>query len=203
MAEGCLAGGIASYIEDGVKAAGECSSAVHTTSADEFQADEKGNVQVDPRHLATPHDRTIPSTSQHTISAYSALRFATLSSLPPDTKAPLLIMQISHAGLQSSSTIGGSRLPWVPAIGSSSMRPDTGNSWAGKVVGRTLWPTKSRQIVDFAEWEGIVQKFVDAAVVAEKAGWEGVQVHSAHGYLLAEYLSPLVGPLTPSRGTPS
>ncbi|KAI9635074.1 uncharacterized protein MKK02DRAFT_24991 [Dioszegia hungarica] len=153
-----------------------------------------GNVQVDPRHLATPHDRTIPSTSQHTISAYSALRFATLSSLPPDTKAPLLIMQISHAGLQSSSTIGASRLPWVPAIGPSSMRPNTGNSWAGKVVGRTLWPTKSRQIVDFAEWEGIVQKFVDAAVVAEKAGWEGVQVHSAHGYLLAEYLSPLTNP---------
>lgn len=34
--------------------------------------------------------------------------------------------------------------------------------------------------------------FVDAAVVAERAGWEGAQVHSAHGYLLAEYLSPLV-----------
>jgi 2,4-dienoyl-CoA reductase-like NADH-dependent reductase (Old Yellow Enzyme family) len=34
--------------------------------------------------------------------------------------------------------------------------------------------------------------FVGSAKLVEKAGWDGVQIHSAHGYLLAEFLSPLV-----------
>ena len=42
------------------------------------------------------------------------------------------------------------------------------------------------------EWLGIVENFVKTAKMAEEAGWNGVEVHSAHGYLLAEYLSPLV-----------
>lgn len=149
-------------------------------------------MQVDPKHLATPHDRTLPDTSQRTISAYSALRFAAISSLPADAAPPMMIMQISHGGLQSSSVIGLSRMPWEPAIAPCSSRPETGDSWYGRLAGRLLWPIPSRKIVDFREWEAIVQRFVNAAVVAEKAGWEGVQVHSAHGYLLAEYLSPLV-----------
>jgi hypothetical protein len=55
-----------------------------------------------------------------------------------------------------------------------------------------MWPVISRQIVDFDEWEEIVQMFIQAAVTVQKAGYDGVQLHSAHGYLLAEYLSPLV-----------
>lgn len=154
--------------------------------------DAEGNVQVDPRHLATPHDRTIATTSQDTVFAYSQLREATLSAVPPKTARPLMIMQISHPGLQSSAMVNGSRPPWVASIGPTSARPDTGKSVTGWLVGRLVWPIKSRQVVDVKEWLAIVRMFVDAAVVAEKAGWEGVQVHSAHGYLLAEYISPLV-----------
>jgi hypothetical protein len=62
----------------------------------------------------------------------------------------------------------------------------------GWLWARIMWPVPSRQIVDFDEWEDIVQMFVQAAITVEKAGYDGVQVHSAHGYLLAEYLSPLV-----------
>lgn len=66
---------------------------------------------------------------------------------------------------------------------------------AGWIWGRAMWPVTSRQIVDFDEWEAIAQMFVDAAVTVQKAGYDGVQIHSAHGYLLAEYLSPLVSDL--------
>ena len=38
----------------------------------------------------------------------------------------------------------------------------------------------------------IVQQFVVAAKGMEEAGWDGVQLHAAHGYLLAEWMSPLV-----------
>jgi hypothetical protein len=49
--------------------------------------------------------------------------------------------------------------------------------------------------VGVEEWEEIVGLFVSGSEIAEQAGWGGVQVHAAHGYLLAEYLSPLVSSL--------
>lgn len=146
---------------------------------------------MDEKHLATPHDRTIPDTPA-SVEAYTALLTSILSNVPSNASPPVCLIQISHAGLQSSSTINFSRSPFTPAIGPCSARPDTGSSTLGWVVGRTVWPTPSREIIDFDEWLEIVEKFVGAAKVAEEAGWDGVQIHSAHGYLLAEYLSPLV-----------
>ncbi len=151
-----------------------------------------GNVQVDPQYLATPHDRTIPDSSPATVASYSHLNSVILTSVPPGSSEPLTLIQLSHAGLQSSSTINFSRPPWVRAVAPCSARPDTGTSAWGWILGRVIWPRKSRRITDFDEWLEIVERFVTAAKVVEEAGWSGVQVHSAHGYLLAEYLSPLV-----------
>src|SRR5262249_42663702 len=38
--------------------------------------------------------------------------------------------------------------------------------------------------------EEIVQRFGRSAAIAKKAGFSGVQIHGAHGYLVSQFLSP-------------
>ena len=38
--------------------------------------------------------------------------------------------------------------------------------------------------------ENIIALFVDASVRAEKAGYDGVQIHAAHGFFLSRFISP-------------
>jgi len=50
------------------------------------------------------------------------------------------------------------------------------------------------------EVEQLVEDFVAAAVRSEQAGFEGVEVHGAHGYILAQFLSPEINKRTDRYG---
>lgn len=47
-----------------------------------------------------------------------------------------------------------------------------------------------RELTD-NEIKGLIARFAESARICEKAGFAGVQIHGAHGYLVSEFLSPL------------
>ena len=50
------------------------------------------------------------------------------------------------------------------------------------------------------EIKEIVNKFKEAAIRVKKAGFDGVEIHSAHGFLLNQFLSPLTNKRTDEYG---
>ena len=48
--------------------------------------------------------------------------------------------------------------------------------------------------------QGVIAGFVHVAEYLEKAGFDGIQLHSAHGYLLSQFLSPTTNKRTDEYG---
>lgn len=92
------------------------------------------------------------------------------------------IMQINHAGSATTREITGSD----PVAPSAIAHPrNTG------VIPREL---ASEEI------DGIIDSFANAAVRVKKSGFDGVEIHSAHGYLLSQFFSPYSNKRTDEYG---
>jgi 2,4-dienoyl-CoA reductase-like NADH-dependent reductase (Old Yellow Enzyme family) len=94
-------------------------------------------------------------------------------------------MQINHPGRQVQAQMPG--VVWAPsAVGVD----------LGKHTKRFGHPVAMTPEQIYAT----VQRFALAAVGAERAGFDGVEVHAAHGYLLSQFLSPLSNQRTDQWG---
>ena len=60
-----------------------------------------------------------------------------------------------------------------------------------KVGGMSSMFKKPRALEDF-EIKEIINRFGNTAAILKEAGFTGVQIHRAHGYLVSQFLSPLV-----------
>lgn len=127
-----------------------------------------GNVQIDRDHLERPGNVIIEGPQDE--AALAGLRAMARAGTRSGCH---LWMQISHAGRQTQVTVNPHpKAPSAVAVG-----------LPGKQFGVPEALTEA-EILD------LVERFGHAAEVAKEAGFTGVQIHAAHGYLLSQFLSP-------------
>jgi 2,4-dienoyl-CoA reductase-like NADH-dependent reductase (Old Yellow Enzyme family) len=97
-------------------------------------------------------------------------------------KGGRIIIQLSHAGNYASPLLTDER-PLVPSY----------------VEGVTKKSSREMTPKDILH---VVKSFGEAGLRARKAGFDGVQIHAAHGYLLSQFLSPLFNRRSDEYGGP-
>jgi 2,4-dienoyl-CoA reductase-like NADH-dependent reductase (Old Yellow Enzyme family) len=127
-----------------------------------------GNVMIDRRALTGPG--TIALEADTPLDAFKAWARAARAG------GAQAWMQISHPGRQVMANMGG--LAWAP----SAVALDMGKH------SKMFAQPRAMDEADIAE---VIERFAATAQAAEQAGFTGVQIHAAHGYLLSQFLSPL------------
>lgn len=132
-----------------------------------------GNLMVDRRYLE--RSRNIVADAHLDVERLRRVREAAASSP--------LIAQLNHPGRQTNRFLAGR--PVAPSA-----------SDAVPMFGLFARP----RALTATEIEAIVEGFGTAAGRCRDAGLDGVQIHAAHGYLLAQFLSPHVNRRTDAWG---
>jgi 2,4-dienoyl-CoA reductase-like NADH-dependent reductase (Old Yellow Enzyme family) len=92
-----------------------------------------------------------------------------------------VICQLAHGGLQTTSSVTG-----MDVVAPSEYRSK-------------VYRNHARELSE-AEIKEIISSFAKAAKRSKEAGFDGVQFHCAHGYLLSEFLSPFTNKRTDKWG---
>ncbi len=102
-------------------------------------------------------------------------------------------IQLAHAGRKASTP-----RPWEPG----GFVPESQGGW--KPVAPSAIPFSDTYAkpaaLDAAGIQKVIKDFTAAAARALQAGFKVIEIHSAHGYLLHEFLSPLANQRTDSYG---
>jgi NADH:flavin oxidoreductases, Old Yellow Enzyme family len=93
----------------------------------------------------------------------------------------LIFAQLHHGGATSNPVLSGR----------TSIAPSNIPAAPGGAVPRPM--TKE-------DIERVQQKFIDAAVRAKKAGYDGIELHGAHSYLIGQFFSPYYNKRTDEYG---
>ncbi|MED7931912.1 HisA/HisF-related TIM barrel protein [Nonomuraea sp. LP-02] len=135
-----------------------------------------GNVMVDARAMTGPAGVVLDARAP--LQPFAAWAAAARSG------GAAAWMQLNHPGRQVRADLGG--VAWSP-----SAVPISGTGGFARPVA-----------MDDDDIRAVIAMFASAAARAIEAGFTGVQIHAAHGYLLSQFLSPLVNRRTDRWGGP-
>ncbi len=124
-----------------------------------------GNTPVDRMHLEHAGNFVLDHASDLTL--VNALATAAKSG------GAKVLAQLAHAGRQTPEAIN----PHPTSISTQALDlPGYGDPVAANA----------------ADFEAIIEKFEQSALLAQEVGFDGVEIHAAHGYLLSSALSPRI-----------
>lgn len=125
-----------------------------------------GNIMVDPKGTAEPGNIVFDKNSNMEILKNWANQ--------GQQHGAKVMVQLNHPGKQAPKTVSKQTVaPSAVPLGNGLNK---------------LFSTP--RALTTSEVEELVQKFVTSAKVAKEAGFSGVQIHAAHGYLISQFLSP-------------
>ena len=137
-----------------------------------------GNVLVDRRNLEAPGNVVIDGvpSNEHAVM---------LGKWAEACKAGggKVVMQLSHAGRQTQKMVNP--------------EPDAPSAIAVDLPGGQFGTPRAMTGDDI---QRLIQKYATATKAARAAGFDGVQIHAAHGYLMSQFLSPLTNQRTDDWG---
>lgn len=135
-----------------------------------------GNVMIDRRHLGEPGNVVIEDErNMNKLRSWAEAGCQNRSHI---------WMQLNHPGRQAPKAL--SDQPVSPSA--VAFRTD---------MARFFNPPRA---LSAAEIRNLVARFAKTAMIAKKAGFTGVQIHAAHGYLVSQFLSPLTNQRTDEWG---
>lgn len=133
-----------------------------------------GNIMVDKRYLERPGNVVVENHSG----------FAQLQSWveAATVNGNQFWAQVSHPGRQCARI--------------SSMRPLSPSDVQLKMLGSFAKPNP----MTVEDIEEAIDRYVNTAVILKEAGFTGIQIHGAHGYLISQFLSPVTNRRTDEWG---
>ncbi|KAL7949758.1 FMN-linked oxidoreductase [Trichoderma barbatum] len=142
-----------------------------------------GNVQVDVRYLGSAADIS-PNENVNREKILDAWKKWAKASSKNGTP---VIMQINHPGRQSPAG-SGTRGYFEKSIAPSPIPLNLGDGILARLTSAFMFGSPREMTVD--DIERVVVQFAETAKLAAEAGFAGVELHGAHGYLLSQFLNP-------------
>lgn len=140
--------------------------------------DRLGNVQVDVNHLGSPFDPALHT--EYTGDAALVAQWKKYADICQKHGTPALV-QICHPGRQSFR-VAGYRGLFAPTIAPSAVPMNIGNGLLERVIACLTWSAPKE--MTRADIESVIRQFVDTARLMADAGFSGIELHGAHGYLI-------------------
>ncbi|EGY23372.1 hypothetical protein VD0002_g3026 [Verticillium dahliae] len=152
-----------------------------------------GNVQVDEVHLGQPRDTAVSSAVEASTVLASFKEWAAVC----NAHGTPTIVQINHPGRQSPPG-AGDRSFFAKTLAPSAVPLRLGDDPISRALSAIAFGTPKAMSVD--EIKDVIRRFAETARITAEAGFQGVQVHGAHGYLVAQFLSAKTNTRTDAYG---